>query len=282
MVARSSELDESFRYCRSITRQASSTFYLASRLFPQDVRRDLYALYAFCRVVDDIADAPGLDDSTRAQELDLLGHTLKTERYSEGDKLWPAFFEVVRRHTITKQCFFDLLKGVRRDIAPFKVRNTADLDEYSYLVAGTVGIMCAHVLGKPTAKTLNGAKELGIAMQYTNIMRDVSADASIGRVYLPLELMTKHGLSTEDVLATKKPAALAAVLAELAKIANEKYATAYKAIDFLEPSNRRAVKVACNLYSGILQRIEQKDYKVYNTRIRLSFARKLMVVIITR
>lgn len=282
MGTQSLALDESFRYCRDITRQASSTFFLASRLFPKSVRRDLYALYAFCRVADDIADAPGLDVATRRQELSLLTHTLKTERYSEGDRLWPAFFDVVQRHGIAKQCFFDLLKGVGQDITPFTIRSIADLDEYSYLVAGTVGIMCAHVLGKPTAKVLNGAKELGIAMQYTNIMRDVSADASIGRVYLPSALMAKHGLSKANIIGATNHEALAAVLAELAKIANEKYTTAYKSIDLLEPSNRRAVRIARNLYGGILRSIEQNDYKVYNTRIRLSFLRKLMVVITTR
>ncbi len=275
-------LKESFRYCRSVTRRASSTFYLASHLFTKEVRRDLYGIYAFCRIADDIADAPGLSVRERQQELDLLAHTLKTERYSEGDKLWPACFDVMRRHNIPKTYFNELLAGVRRDTSPFEIKTLAELDHYSYLVAGTVGAMCAHILGQPSKQTLRGALQLGVAMQYTNIVRDVSADAVLERVYLPSTLLRRHGLSRQDVLARRNEAALRRVLAELAERAQQGYAKADQAIGALAPSNQRPVRIALNLYRRILGRIEQKHFSVYNKRIRLSLPLKLMVVITTR
>ncbi len=282
MNPREATLDDSFRYCRRVTRQASSTFYLASRMFARDVRRDLYAVYAFCRIADDIADAPGLSTLERQQELDLLLHTLKTERYSEGDLLWPAFFDVIGRHAIPITYFNELLEGVRADISPFEVKTLADLDRYSYLVAGTVGLMCTHILGQPDKQTLQGAKQLGIAMQYTNIMRDVSADAAIERVYLPSVVMKRHGLSRKDVLAGQNEEALRSVLAELAQRAQLCYDQAERAIHDLAPGNQRPVRIALNLYRGILNRIEQNHFSVYNKRIRLSLPLKLMVAIKTR
>lgn len=282
MEAHELTLDDSFRYCRSVTRQASSTFYLASRMFARDVRRDLYAVYAFCRIADDIADAPGLSALKRQQELDLLAHTLKTERYSEGDTLWPAFFDVIERYNIPKTYFSELLEGVRTDISPFEIKTLADLDRYSYLVAGTVGLMCTYILGQSDKQTLQGAKQLGIAMQYTNIMRDVSADADIERVYLPSMVMKQHGLSRKDVLGGHNEEALRGVLAELAQRAQLYYDQAEQAIHGLAPGNRRPVRIALNLYRGILNRIEQNHFSVYNKRIRLSLPLKLMVAITTR
>lgn len=276
------QLDASRRYCRRVTRQASSTFYLASQMFSKATRNDLCAVYAFCRIADDIADAPGLKPSERKQELDLLAHTLRAKRYSEGDLLWPAFFDVVQRYAIPERYFSELLKGVGRDIEPFTLRSITDLDDYSYLVAGTVGCMCAYILGKPSTKMLSGAKELGIAMQYTNIMRDVSADSSLARVYLPSELMARHGLSREDILTAQNPDALAVVLSDLSKLARAKYDRAESAIALLDHKNRRPVRIAFNLYRGILMRIEQNHFNVYNKRIRLSLPLKVWVAITTR
>lgn len=282
MEAREVSLDDSFRYCRSVTRQASSTFYLASRMFAREVRRDLYGVYAFCRIADDIADAPGLSALERQQELDLLAHTLKTERYSEGDELWPAFFDVVRRHNIPKTYFNDLLEGVSSDISPFEIKTIGDLDRYSYLIAGTVGLMCTYILGQPDKQTLHGAKQLGIAMQYTNIMRDVSADAAIERVYLPSAVMKQHGLSRQDVMDGRNEEALRGVLADLAQRARLCYDQAEQAIHGLAPGNQRPVRIALNLYRGILNRIEQNHFSVYNKRIRLSLPLKVLVAIRTR
>ncbi len=282
MKPTATELKASFAYCRKVTRRASSTFYLASRMFAPGVRNDLCAIYAFCRIADDIADAPGLKQQDRRQELSLLTHTLKSERYSEGDELWPALLDTLARHKVPKTYFYELLEGMEQDIAPFEVKTYRDLERYSYLVAGTVGVMCVYVLGQPSQKALAAAKQLGIAMQITNILRDVSADAAIGRVYLPSDLLARHNLSRKQVLQAQNQAALAQVLKELAARAEQKYDLAAAGLPYLTPANRRPVQIALNLYRSILRRIEQKHYNVYNTRIRLSLVAKLMVVVRTR
>ena len=277
-------IKQSYRYCRSVTKHASSTFYLASFLCSKDVRQDLYAVYAFCRIADDLADAPGLDDDRRRRELDLLSRTLRTKRYTEDDMLWPAFFDTIERRGIPLHYFDEILKGVMSDIDPHTPKNIQELEHYSYLVAGVVGIVCVYILSSvsPSKSVLEGAKRLGIAMQITNIMRDVSADLAINRIYLPLSLLKKHGLSMDDIKNTTYDERFVALMAELATLANNHYAAARDTIALLEPSAKRPVIIMLRLYQSILERIEQKRYNVYNTRIRLGALSKLGVVISAR
>lgn len=272
----------SYRYCAKVTRKSSSSFYLASRYFDTETRKHLYAIYAFCRTADDIADAPGLERNVRLDEIGVLEHTLKTERYEADDLLWPAFFESVKKYNIPKKYFNELLEGMRFDIDGGAIKSLADLERYSYLVAGTVGGMCAHLVTKPSVSTIEAAIDLGIAMQITNILRDVSADALISRIYLPEDMMRQYGLKESDIRQGRFTEGSAALMAELAAIAQQKYERAEIVVRRLPKNNRRPILVALGLYREILKRIEQREFRVYNTRVRLNILQKLWLVIRTR
>lgn len=277
------ETEASFQHCATVTRRASSSFYLASRFFEPEVRRDLYAVYAFCRIADDIADTPGLAKQDRINELGILEHTLKTERYEADDLLWPAFFDAIGRHEIPKKYFRELLEGMMHDIEGKSIKSLHDLERYCYLVAGTVGGMCAYLVTKPDPDVIEAAIGLGVAMQITNILRDVSADAKIGRVYLPADMMRRYGVKPANIQAGRATTEAADLMRELADIAQAKYSKAELVIEQKLPAkNRRAIKIALRLYRGILFRIEQRNFNVYNTRVRLNFIEKVLLVTKTR
>lgn len=251
-------------------------------MFGKVTRDELSIVYAFCRIADDIADAPGLKLQDRRLELELLEHTLKTERYSEGDLLWPALLEVINKHSVPKKYLFELLGGVKGDLGQVRVPDQRALEQYSYLVAGTVGAICAIILGGKDKATIEGAKKLGIAMQITNILRDISADAAIGRIYLPADRMRHYGVKKSDVTQGVDSQASKGLLAELAARSQMLYEESEVAIGDLPAKAQRPVRIASALYRGILQRIEQKHYSVYNKRIRLSGLEKIIIALKTR
>lgn len=274
---------KSYTYCRQITKRASSNFYLASRLFRRRVRRDIWAIYAFCRRADDIADAAKLSNHYKRQQLDRFFKILTTEQYPPDDLLWPAFFNVIHRYNIPKAYFFDLLKGIQMDIGVVRIKSQAELVNYSYLVAGTVGLMCAYILGFRDLQALDGAKKLGLAMQVTNILRDIYPDRLQNRVYLPADLLKSHGLSANDLISVDvfKQPGFNLLVADLADLAFDYYHESEPAIKFLDPANQKPVRVALNLYRAMLNKLAHDNDNGYNKRVRLNLLAKLFIVLIS-
>ncbi len=271
---------QSYRACRRITARASSTFYLASLLFDGDTRRDIQVLYAFCRVADDIADdaqATDMDKRSRLREMKRALDTLQP--VSTASAIWPAFFEVMRRHRLPKAELIDVLRGVASDIRFRQPQSLDELDRYSYYVAGVVGILSARVLGAHKKTTFTGAKQLGIAMQYTNIIRDVAADYRLGRVYIPKGLMQDCGVTRAMLAASQPSPELVEALKRMGERAERYYSEGEASIADLHPTYQRPVQVATALYHGVLERAKQKRYTVLDGRIRLNRRDKLAVVL---
>lgn len=277
-------LRHSFRACRRITMKASSTFFLASLLFDADTRRDLWALYAFCRIADDIADESKVNRTATAKRADLraMREAILTGKPARIDhhttNIWPAVFDIQRRHKLPAQELIAVLRGVARDLRFNQPHTWSELDDYSYLVAGVVGVLSARILGAFHTKTLEGSKQLGIAMQYTNIMRDVQADLAMGRVYLPASIMREARLTLDQLRQSTNIAGLQSVLKRMGERAEQYYEQAHPSISDLHPSYRRPVLVTEALYRGILDRIKQKRYTVLDGRISLSRREKLQTV----
>ncbi len=149
------QMRTSYRACRRITRRASSTFYLASLLFDHDTKRDVWALYAFCRIADDIADSKDLTPQQKRHRLGLMRQAIMTNTASSLEPaIWPAVFSIIKRHKLPKQEMIDVLRGVSSDINFKQPTTWEDLDHYSYLVAGVVGILMARLLGVVQTRTL--------------------------------------------------------------------------------------------------------------------------------
>ena len=195
--------------CRVMTRHHATTFYFASHVLPAQKRSDAYAVYAFCRYVDDQVDlAP--DEPARLRAFADLEHVLHAAYCAvEPDSLarslpWlVAFQETIRRRAIPESYFKDLLAGVEMDRGRVRLANWEELDRYCYLVAGVVGLIMVHVMTEPAPELLKPARDLGTAMQLTNILRDIREDWLRDRLYLPEDELAKFSLTADDIAAQR-------------------------------------------------------------------------------
>ncbi|MEI7819073.1 MAG: phytoene/squalene synthase family protein [bacterium] len=272
-------LSASYRACAQITREASSTFSLSAWLFDRDTRRSIQALYAFCRTADNIADSSKLTIRQKQAGLRALRTALTSQQPAKiAADMWPALFHTMKNHNLPVAELDIILDGVSSDIGFRQPLTIGELDRYSFKVAGIVGVLSARILGGYKKSTLEGAKQLGIAMQYTNIIRDVAEDLTIGRIYIPQSSLREAGLTIEDLKAHQNQAGLQRALEILTKRADSYYDHALPAVKELHPSYQKPVLAAAGLYRHILERIKQKQYTVYDSRIRLSRLEKLQLV----
>ena len=265
--------------CARITRRASSSFTFATYLFDPETRHAVQALYAFCRVADDIADSPTLTTQSKRQQLAMMRRALKLRKVPPIEpEIWPAVFSMIEAHHIPLPELETILEGVHSDITFRQPLTIGELDRYSYQVAGVVGILCARILGATKRSTLLGAKQLGIGMQYVNIIRDVSSDIDLKRIYIPQSVLREAKLTPTQVLQRENQAGLTRALTILTRRAETYFQHAEAAIDDLHPSYQRPVRYALKLYSQLLESIKQKQYTVYSQRVSIPTHEKLLLV----
>lgn len=256
--------------CRIIARTHGKSFYVASFCLPAERRRAIHAVYAFCRMADDIVD--------RATCLDLARRDIDAWERELDDPVSPVAraFTVARLHYgVPENAARELLAGVRMDLIPRRYATWSELREYCYAVAGTVGLMVAPILGCRDAGALTYAAELGIAMQLTNILRDICEDAAQGRLYLPGKELADFGVDAESVLAGRPNGAFGEFMAFQIGRARELYASAEQGIPALDSSGRLATLAAKQFYSEILREIEKLDYDVFRARAHLTTSQKI-------
>jgi phytoene synthase len=266
--------------CRRLTAHHAKTFYFASHALPPEKRADAYAVYAFCRHVDDRIDlAP--DEEARiagfAELKTVLDSAYDFMSGSEEDLPWlPAFRETAQRRGIPRACFDDLLTGVEMDRGRVRIETWEELDVYCYHVAGVVGLIMVHVLSEPAPELLGPARDLGTAMQLTNILRDIDEDWRRDRIYLPLRELEKFGLTQEDIAQRRMSEPFRALMRFQIGRARTYYEKAEPGIRALPPDgSRRTVRLMSTIYGNILDEIERADYRVFGVRRRVSFTRKL-------
>ena len=270
-------LDASHRYCHRQTKRHARSFYFASVALPREKKRAAYAVYAFCRYADDLVDRAASTDGVEAalervgSEFDrLTAGTLSSPPFA------PAFAWAVNRYGIGRQPFMDLLKGVAMDLGPVRIADWPALREYCYHVASVVGLMMARIFELRDEAGQERAVELGIAMQLTNIIRDVGEDHRLGRIYLPADEMTAHGVKPEDLGAPSASAALKTLLRAQIKRAREYYRRSEAGIPLLaDDGSQLTVWLMRHIYGGILEEVEKIDYEVLHRRASTTFARKL-------
>jgi phytoene synthase len=266
--------------CRDLLRQGSRSFFAASLLLPRRVHRPALALYAFCRVADDLIDADGDGPGPTAA---LVGLRARLDAIYAGrpqpfaaDR---ALAAVVLRHAIPQTLLDALLEGFEWDAAGRRYDSLAELEAYAARVAGTVGAMMATLMGERSAEGVARACDLGVAMQLSNIVRDVGEDARAGRLYLPQEWLRAAGIDPDAWLAHPSfDPALAGVVQRLLHRADQLYRRADSGITALPRGCRPGIGVARHLYAEIGQQVVRQGYNSVGRRAVVPPVRKLRLL----
>ena len=265
-------------HCERLLRDGSKSFALASKMLPAGVRERATVLYAFCRVSDDRVD----DDPDASQRtIDLLRERLDCA-YAGDPKPDPvdrAFAALLADTPIPRELPGLLLEGMEWDVLGRRYETLDDLEAYAARVAGTVGAMMTLVMGERSAETLARACDLGVAMQLTNVARDVGEDARNGRLYLPTDWLAEAGIDSDAWLAHPLPSpALGGVVARLLGEAEALYRRADHGVPLLPGGCRIAIRAARLAYSDIGRVIAANGYDSVTTRAFVSKPRKLWLL----
>lgn len=267
-------LARAYHRCAEITRQHSKTFYVASGLLPKEKRQAVRALYAFCRVTDDIVDCAKPTDD-RLAKLSAWEAKVMSPHTCEDDDVCRAWADARARFGIPRGYAKQLIEGCARDVVQTRYRTFDELAEYAYSVASTVGLMAMSVIGFRDESAMPYAIRLGVALQMTNILRDVGEDWRNGRLYLPLDELAQFDLSEADIATGKVTERWRSFMRFQIARNRQLYAESFAGIRLLDADGRFAIAAAAKLYEAILCDIEAHDYDVFTRRAHLSTLGKL-------
>ena len=253
-----------------IMAEHARTFRFATRFLPSDFRDPTIRLYAFFRTLDDLVDESPEDEATRqmiSEELDqwrtwmLSGSGGEAPRFELGEHL----AHLIERFDIPTSLFVDFLDGLRADMAPQLPETRADVERYSYQVASTVGVSMTYIFGATSHQAIEAATRLGIAMQLTNILRDIGGDIDRSRIYLPKDLLALNGLEPDDIADMRRDGRgpdhrLRAVVQTMVDWADQHYIAGINGIGLLPRDVRLPILIAARLYQQILRQLEHLDY----------------------
>ena len=270
---------EGLNSARAITRQWAKTFYFASHLLTREKRDAAYAVYAICRISDDAVD--GSTKNPR-QSLAVIKTRIASsyEAKTGNDGLALLFSETIKKYTIPKHCFDELISGMETDLVKTRYETFEELYEYCYKVAGVVGLMMLKIFGHNNPAAEPRAVELGVAMQLTNILRDIKEDFKKGRVYLPQKEMREFGVSDQTIAGeTLNDAFIAFMKFQICR-ARDFYQKADAGIAMIsDPAGRRTALLMKNIYAAILEAIERNHYDIFSRRASVALPRKLSIAL---
>jgi len=261
-----------------VTRRSGTNFYYAFRVLPEEKRRALYALYAFCRVVDDCVDEEGGEG-----EAGLARWLAEVHRAYGGrpeTELGRELAEAVARFPIPRGCLEDVVAGCRMDLTTRRYATFADLRAYGARVASAVGLASIEIFGYEDPRTREYATELGLALQLTNILRDVAPDAARDRLYLPLEDLARFGVGEEALVAAARdaraprPAGLERLLAFEADRARAHYVAAASVLPERDRRSMLAAEIMGAIYRAVLEEWARRGHPVGGARVQLGRPRK--------
>lgn len=273
-----------YSHCRKIARAAARNFYYGFVLLPDAKRDALCALYAFMRGVDDISDDPGELEQKRRRLGELREEIDRALAGTEtADPVWTALRHTVSHFGIPPRYLHDLISGAEMDLTISSYETFEDLRKYCYHVAGAVGLCCLYVFGFTEPQVPEFAEKLGIAFQLTNILRDVRGDYAMGRVYLPREDLAKFGCDATEFAKTSTNDKVRQLARFEAERAWEFYSEGWKLLALVTADSRAALWAMARIYSGILNKIGQKDFVILNGEpTRLSTGEKVWILVRAR
>ena len=264
----------------TLTRQSGSNFYYSFLCLPRRKREAMYGLYAFCRTVDDAVDqGPG---SPGQQRQVLAEWRAELARAYEGRPTQPIavhLAEVVRAFPIPRQHLEAILDGVEMDIDKRRYATFEELLEYCHRVAGAVGLASIEIFGYTDPRVRDYAINLGVALQLTNILRDLRIDGGRGRIYLPLDELRRFGYGEDDLLHGRYTAAYLSLMRFQADRAQAYYRAARAALPRRDRRRLAAAEIMGAIYHALLGEIERRQFRVFGERIRLSTPRKVIIAL---
>ncbi len=297
----SSEIENAYRYCESVTKIHAKSFYFAAKFLPKSKQKPIYALYALCRHVDDEVDEAEVHSEAEAVAAverwkrkleDIYNYELQIANYELPKKICEdqrpktkdqnlvllAWNDLLKTYKIPQNLPLELMTGVLQDTHTKRYETFEELYVYCYRVASTVGLMSSEIFGYYGERTLEYAEALGIAMQLTNILRDVKEDAAMDRIYLPQEDLRKFSVSEEQIFAGEMNKNFVELINFQIKRARDYYRKAEKGIALLEKDTRFTVLLASRLYSKILGEIEKQNCNVFSKRAHINFRQKVFSI----
>jgi phytoene synthase len=261
-------------YCQQRAAKSGSSFYYSFLFLPPERRRAITALYAFCREVDDVVDEvtdPGVARSKLAWwRVEIAAAYAGTPQHPVARALVP----VIAAFGLPQEHFQAVIDGMAMDLERARYLDFADLETYCHRVAGVVGLLSAEIFGCSQPATRGYARDLGIAFQLTNIIRDVGEDARRGRVYLPQADLARHGVSASALLQRTESAAFRAMMAEQVARARTWYARALEQLPAVDRAAQRPGLIMAAIYRSLLEEIERERFAVLDQRIALTPLRK--------
>lgn len=269
---------ESFDYCRKIAKVQAGNFYLTFHLLPRLKSDSMCALYAFMRISDDIADEPGEIDATRKALGIWRDQTLGALNGQFSHPIHPAFAAMVKRHQIPSRYLLDVLDGVEMDLDVSRYKTFDDLYKYCYRVASAVGLCCIHLWGFNSDKALLPAESAGIALQLTNILRDIKEDYARGRIYLPQEDMARFNYDEIKLSANVRDESFFCLLDFQARRAGEYYEQAQELTQYLDGNARGIYLAMLHTYKAILDKMQKNNFDLFSNRVKISTFRKLCLL----
>lgn len=261
-------LRKAYKQADKITSQHSKSFYFASGLLPEEKRSAVRALYAFCRTVDDIVDKPS--DAERDSQLDYWRTVVENASFADHDRVAAAWADTLTRYHIPRHYALQLIDGVARDLCQSRYQTFDELATYCYGVASTVGLMSMWIVGFTSQEAVPYAIKLGVALQMTNILRDVGEDYRNGRLYLPREELAFYGIQESDIAAGRITDHWRQFMKFQIDRTRQLYTESWAGLKMLEREGQLAVGAASVFYQGILDDIEKHDYDVFRRRASLS------------
>ncbi len=277
------ELRASYAECKRLNSLHGKTYYLATLLLPASKRPFVHALYGFARYADEIVD--DLASTLTAQEkADVLRNWSSEvlrglETGKSSDLVGRALIDTVQRFDIPHQHFVDFLHSMEMDLTVTEYQTFDDLYEYVYGSAAVIGLQMVPILGGDTVNSLEAAKNLGVAFQLANFIRDVGEDLDRGRVYLPLQELAEHGVTRQMLEARKlTPEIISALKFQIARVRQLQKA-AEPGIALLDKTSQPCIRAASELYCGIVDEVEKIGYDIFNKRAKTSTARRARVAL---
>lgn len=280
-------LKQAYRHCRAITRFHAKTFYLATRFLPNEKQRGIFAVYGMCRYLDNLVD--DAEDLNTSEQISLsqiddrlnefkINLDLVYSGLFVDDPILIAYADTLKRYKIDKELPLQLIEGIQQDLHKTRFLNFEEIYDYSYKVASVVGLMTSEIFGYSCKEALQRATDLGIAMQLTNILRDVGEDLERNRIYIPTDELKMFNITEQELFNKERSEKFIALMKFQIKRAREYYKNAFDGIELLTKDSRLPVYLAHRNYSRILDKIEENEYDVFYKRAFLNQSEKLSIL----
>jgi len=277
-------LSDSYAYCQHLAKQTAKNFYYSFLGLRKEQFQAMCVLYAYMRTVDDLGDQPQSFADERVESLKQW--RIELQNYLEHkqnpveqtyDPCFPALLDIIRRYEIPSKYFFEVITGVESDLQPMDFQSFDELAGYCYRVAGVVGLCCIHIWGFHDERAFDAGIECGLAFQMTNILRDLTEDVEMGRVYIPQEDLDRFDYARSDIQSQVYDDRFRSLMQFEVQRTREFYQNSERLFGYISPAGQGILKAMYRLYGGILTEIERSDYDVYSSRAELPRWRKLLI-----